>query len=540
MNIHSRATFRSFTALSAALVVGACSSSGGDPSSSSNPTEGASPTAAVDAGANADAPKAKPVTGTPVSDEITEQYGVFVSPQGSDKGAGTRASTLATVQAGIDRGKELGKRVYVCTGTYKEALTLADSVSVIGGLSCGSATWKTGAAPSALEAPTSPAVRAKDIASPTRIEGFAIRSPDAAEPSGSSIGLLADHAPALVIATSTIAAGNGADGANGTNGIQLRQGGSVDGRPSTPPVRCKLSDGFLYETCASYRVPTFAWRTEMGASSVSSTCVGAPGHNGGTSGYGGSGGLREQVFNVPSYWRLYQGSAANETGLGQFSETFNGRAGASRGPAAQAAPIGALGPNGYTPADGNAGADGEAGHGGYGGRGSLDDLPDADDVPAGAVFKGMGGPSGGAGGCPGLAGTAGRGGGASIAAALLESPIVFENVELTSGIAGAGGRGSFGSDPTPGGRPGMNASSNAINAAGPGGGGGAPGVSTHGSHGAALGIYYGGAAPALKATVIKLGRAAPAREPETHTDALGNTRVLPGVPAGLVRDSYTP
>lgn len=177
----------------------------------------------------ADTTKAPPVGGPAASNELTEAFGVFVATSGSDTGDGTRASPLARIQPAIDLAKKLGKRVYVCSGAYQEALVLADSVSIIGGLSCVTSNWKTGAAPTRVESPTSPAILAKDIASPTRIEGLDVSAPNATEPSGSSIGLLADHAGALVIASSKITAGDATKGDDGTEGLALTNAATANG-----------------------------------------------------------------------------------------------------------------------------------------------------------------------------------------------------------------------------------------------------------------------------------------------------------------------
>src|SRR5690606_27505872 len=117
----------------------------------------------------------------------------------------------------IELAKSNARRVYVCAGTYQEALVLSNGVSVIGGFDCSNPNeWKALGGKSRLEAPTSPAVTAAQIDHPTRFEGFEVVAPDGADGSPSSIALLANEATALTVAHATLRAGKGFDGANGT------------------------------------------------------------------------------------------------------------------------------------------------------------------------------------------------------------------------------------------------------------------------------------------------------------------------------------
>ena len=165
-----RSSASSFVVVSLlALTIAACGSSGSDSPPGTEPGAGPNGT---DGGPDAPAPSAPAVTGTPVNDELTDQLGVFVSPTGADNADGTRAHPLARIQPAIDLAHKVGKRVYVCTGVYREALVVADSNSIIGGLDCSGEVWKTGAAHSRVESPTVPAMLAKDIVTATRIEAL--------------------------------------------------------------------------------------------------------------------------------------------------------------------------------------------------------------------------------------------------------------------------------------------------------------------------------------------------------------------------------
>ena len=475
-----------------------------------------------------EAPKAPIVTGTPDKRELTEEFGVFVAPSGRAENPGTTAFPLNTIQAGIELGKRVGKRVYVCTGTYPEALVLADSISIIGGLECTGGGWRFGAPRTRIEAPSSPAIRAKNIASTTRLEGLDVSSPNATAASGSSIGVFADHAAGLVIAGSRITAGDGANGVDGREGTQLTQSGSADGESTVGEAECINN-----VTCTKQAVAAlYPWLKPRGGLGGTGTCAGAPGHDGGAGGYGGSGGLFAPVQSGPTYvWHYYaeaQGMAP-EYGLNQVGRA--GAAGANGTPS-----DGSLSADGYAATHGVAGTDGAPGAGGYGGRGS-NPIKDPGQVRFDAVWRGAGGPGGGAGGCPGLAGTAGTGGGASIAVALVDSPVVLDGTQLAAGRAGSGGRGSFGSDPTAGGRAGENRTSATVNAAGPGGNGGVAGISTNGGNGPSVGVLHSGAAPIVKSgSKITPGPTASSIDARTHQDTLGTAKTIPASPAGISKD----
>ena len=118
-------TNRLFSALVLVLAwaPAACSSFGSDPAAT-GASENVPEPERQDAG-DASPPKAPIVTGTPDASEFNENFGVFVAPSGIAGAAGTRKQPLASIQAGIDLGKSLGKRVYVCGGTFRESLVTA-------------------------------------------------------------------------------------------------------------------------------------------------------------------------------------------------------------------------------------------------------------------------------------------------------------------------------------------------------------------------------------------------------------------------------
>ncbi len=513
--IHSLTT--AFALLALAGVTPACSTFGSDDPSS---PAGSDPSSDGGGGGDgSDAPKAKPVEGTPDSSDINETLGVFVAPSGRADGSGSRERPLATLQAGIELGKKVGKRVYVCTGTYREALTLVDSISIIGGLDCSAPIWKLGAAKSRIESPTSPAIIAKDIASPTRIEGLDVVAPNATEPSSSSIGMQATRSPGLVLASSKITAGSGANGTDGTDGVQLVQQGAVNGTDSLSAAQCINN-----VTCKQFGFQnTWTANTAPGGVSV---CAGAPGHNGLPGGFGGAGELDTPASDFVNYhYDVYA--------VALYGEAKPGTAGSDGVDAPLGSSFGAFGEEGYVPASGNAGTDGSPGSGGRGGRGGNYGLPAPSTVAVGQVWRAASGDAGGGGGCPGLAGTPGTGGGASIALALVDSPLVLDGAELVSSKAGDAGKGAFGSDATAGGTAGVGWTADPIFTGRAGGRGGLAGISTNGSSGPSLGVIHSGAGPKITGTTkIIPGPGGAATDAQVRT-VLGVAKTIPATAAGL-------
>ena len=489
---------RSFTALALLVTTAAtaCGSSAADVTDRAVGDGDASTAPAQQpSGSDTDAggPKAEAVTGTPDNDSITEAAGVFVAPSGNDNTDGTRARPLKTFAAAITTAARVGKIVFACTGTYSEALIVSDSISIIGGLDCADPMrWKTGAVPSRIESPTSPAVTATAITSPTRLEALDIAAPDATSPGASSIGVLADHSPGLTLVGSKIAAGKGANGTDGVAAIPLVESGHPDGY-----------DGYAFGPCATgikginlcldlhYQPIDFT-----GASGGTSKCTGAADHDGLPGGQGGTGGVWEPSGTPAKPWKPVAGLA----GAGAGALAGGGARGARGTDAPAPSELGSLTANGYLPANGSVGSEGKPGAGGAGAKGGdwQEMNAYAAGVTMGTYWHGSGGAGGGAGGCPGLPGGAGTGGGASLGVALVESPIVLDGVAISSSTGGTGGLAAFGGQALTGGR-GGNKFGNPSDA-GRGGDGGFAGASTNGGSGPSIGILSTGAKPVMKGT----------------------------------------
>lgn len=516
-----RSWSRPFTSLVLVLATSAsaaCSSFGtNDDQPSPAPQAGNAAPGAGDA--DASPPKAPVVTGTPDGGELNETLGVFVTVAGRPNAAGTRMDPLASLQAGIDLGRRLGKRVYACAGTYREALVLADSISVIGGLDCSREDWRIGAARTRIEAPASPAVQADGITSATRLEGLDVVSPNAEAPSASSFGLIARESPGLSIVSSRVESGSGQKGADGTEGIQLVQTGTLNGSNGRPQM-----DACFGILCSKSGAPNTAGGTSI--------CSGAAGHDGQAGGYGGTGGLYWWNYNGLE-WRVY-GTLRTLAELRAGGFPAVGIDGAS----APAQTI--LSADGYTASNGSAGTDGARGTAGRGGDGLIPTIVNPPANPPGNVenprWFGNSGAGGGAGGCPGLAGTPGMGGGASIAVLVVGAAIKIEKSDLLAHAGGAGGKGTFGSSPTPGGMPGADYAALANTRGNPGTAGAASGVSGSGAGGPSYGLAFTAASPVLVASTAKAGRGGDGLPEIAAVDALGNAKTIPASASGIAQD----
>jgi len=500
-----------FTASLLPLLLIACA---GSPES----TE-ADPTAKPPARPSTEGPKAPPVQGKPQASDLVESLGVFVTNAGSTTPDGTRARPFASIQQAIDAGKKAGKRVYVCAGSYSEALVVADSISVIGGLDCSKPEWTIGApnARSKVVSPTSPAIIARSIVTATKLSGLGVVAPNATEAGASSIALLAEKSPALSISSSELAAGDGSKGADGADPTLLLQSGSVEGTVALDWAVCEPG------TC-SQKVDGSGW-VKLGPNpGGTSVCGGAADQNGEAGGAGGSGGLwRWEMGAFQKRWVVYDAVSNADSGEVRTSAVGIGGDNGVNGT------LGSLGPDGYVTADGTAGTDGKPGKGGSGGGGSA---PRDSDPPIGTVARGASGAGGGAGGCPGLAGTQGQGGGASIAVALVESPIEIEDCRMTSRAGGASGLGSFGVRPSRGGAaaPGFTLSGNG----GPGGNGGLAGTSGNGGAGPSFGVAHSGGAPVMKgSSSASAGAGGQGASARTRVMGVGGDVTIAATPNGL-------
>lgn len=461
-----------------------------------------------------------PAVGTPAINELTNEFGVFVSATAAASGDGTIDHPFATISAGIERVKDLKLRVYVCAGTYKESLTLVNAVSVIGALSCDGGVWKTGGARVVLQAPTSPAIRAKDIALATRLEGFDVTAPAGTAMSPNSIALIAENATTLTVANTRLTSAKAFDGSDGIDGTPLSLGATANGHNG-------VASGGPY----SLAPPAFTIPYQTGAAGGLGACGGAPGHDGANGGSGGNGATQKCQGNINGacVWVVVSGYNRTDAVVQPSGPGAAGNDGAS------ASMLGAFSAaDGYAPAGGTAGSDGVPGKAGTGGNGGPEWSTAGNAAADNGRYRiGASGPGGGAGGCPGLAGTPGAGGGASIAALAFASPgLTLTAVDLTAGDGGRGGKGTFGSLPQPGATPGT--APTGTTAATGGSSGGRAGFAGNGTGGPSAALAFtGGAvvvAPDTHTTAGTAGAGVPARVNATTNVTIPASASGPAMP----------
>jgi hypothetical protein len=422
-----------------------------------------------------------PLEGTPKVSELDESYGFFVRSDAPVDGDGTRARPFATIGKAIEAAKSIKKRVYVCEGTYREAITIADGISMVGGLDCSTATWALGNAKSRVESPTSPALTAASIKTTTRFERFEVIAPDANGKSASSIAFVAKDAAALTIATSRIFAGNGGSGVDGIEAQPKVDGPDADGSIGASSVRWIMPSGGL-------SIPVAL----DGGAGGKSACGGSAG------GTGGSGGMWKAYYDAVArvvVWSQYRYAA--QYGSGGSGAAVDGSNGSS------ASRAGSFTREGFAPANGTRGTNGSPGRSGAGGDGhaAISQSADTDEI-----WYGIQGSGGGAGGCGGDAGTEGTGGGASIAALVIDGAISVVDSELVAKNGGAGGKGTFGSASTPGGKGAPGRIAAPASAGHDGTAGGSSGISGSGAGGSSVAIVYFGAKPAIDKTTLSVGQ----------------------------------
>jgi hypothetical protein len=524
------------------LAAVACGSSSfsGDDSIPPNDVTGNGNAAAPDASvpANCD------VTTTPAKDGcvVNETLGIFVAPPSADSGAvsdedGTRGHPFSKMQTAIDTAKTQKKRVYACIGNYGEQITLADGVSIFGDLDCNQS-WSVSAKHAVIQSPASPAVRADQIETATRVDSVDMISPDATTAGGSSFALIASEASALTIANATIHAGKAMKGADGAAGVQLANGAAANGASNA---------NSLLEDCSGFseNPVSCTLRHAGGIGGGINQCTGGKAISAGNGGGGGNGignavvtssttfvEFGNQFYMVPTILATNGNpTAANASTAvggtkaaihataagGDPCEGQNGENGASGSNGSSASSGGVISANGFVPADGTAGTDGQPGQGGGGGAGYDYVTETTTSFDYGDSIYFTNGAGGGAGGCPGLAGTAGSGGGASIAVIAVASPMILDTCIVQASDGGDGGKGALGSAAVGGGIGGADVDPGACSTTicsvsqykphtgGNGGSGGQSGYSGSGAGGPSIGIAAHGAQVVLTSTTPTVG-----------------------------------
>jgi hypothetical protein len=433
--------------------------------------------------------------------------------------------------------------VLVCSEDYPEAVQLVDGVSMFGGFDCATDVWKAQPAPARVRATTSPAVSANNIAATTRFEGFEVFAPDhdkdePSESAASSVGLEIHDSKNLTFANTVIYAGTGAPGKAGAEGeANTETSTHTTGEPASPGGR---GNGCPFVVTGCFSNALFF----LGGSGGTSACgKGAGGGPGGSGGYGrfAKPGDPLTIAGFQERGQPLVATPATAQGGPEFCTDY--RSGVLK-PQYGAGDRGANGPDGdngangswalsiagFSAGHGTAGKDGLSAQGGGGGGGekfpSAGFCSNSSSADGFAYHWSSTGGGGGSGGCAGSAGTAGFGGGASIAALIVRSEIVFLKTKLASSQGGAAGKGTLGSDGLAGGTGGAGTESGGRG--GDGGRGGAGGLSGHGAPGPSIALAYTGTRPSLTETELAAGPGG-AGHPALTKQASNGTLTLPAV-----------
>jgi hypothetical protein len=352
------------------------------------------------------------------------------------------------LQAAIHQAGETGKSVIACTGVFEENVVLrGDAVpDLFGGFDCSSG-WRRTDGRTTVRPVTGIPLRIDAVSTGVLVEGFEFEAADAIEPGESSVAAIVTRSEDVVLTGVRLAAGNGADGANGA--------------PAPMP-----SEGTADSGNAAQQL--------LGASAKLCTCGTTSSRGGG----GGDGGAFPQggEDGLPELGAGMSGAVYGEDGTTLLDCARGG--GGTRGADAPLSPPGesALDPGSFTedgawvPAPGAPGPVGVPGQGGGGGRGG----------PTG------GGGGGGCGGCGGEGGKPGQGGGGSFGAIVFESVVAIVHSEIETRSGGRGGAGAPGQDGQPGGPGGDDVGNGCYG--GDGGTGGKGGGGGGGAGGSSVGI----------------------------------------------------
>ncbi|WP_437741690.1 PGRS family protein [Sorangium sp. So ce1504] len=456
------------------------------------------------------------------SSSVSDTCGVFVSSSGDDENGATKDAPVKTVGKALALAeKSRTRRVYACAETFEEAVEVAGSVTIYGGLDCASGwAWagdqrKTVLTARAGEIPlvvrsggTEATVRVEDV----HVQARGIDPEDVALVGASSIAAVAEDV-SVELARCMLEAGDAAAGVDGALYEVSAMGGAMGNSGNTACSEDFVDPGASAKNDCG---------TPEDASDDSSGGLGGVGAA--ETGFSGTEGSPGETLN-----------GGKGEGAAVCTEGAAGAEGAAGEAGAGAIGLGEISASGYAGVTGRDGARGSTAQGGGGGGGAkggagADKCPN--EASAGGASGGSGGAggcggaggrgggasggSGGAGGCGGAGGRGGGAGGASIALISLNAALSFEEVTLKTGRGGAGGKGGAGQEGGAGGAGGPGGTkpeeATALHdacAGGAGGKGGAGGPGGGGRGGHTLGIAYKGAAPPVEGATVELGDAGP-------------------------------
>jgi len=410
---------------------------------------------------------------------------VFVAVDGDDSGPGTLEAPLATLEAAIALSRAENKDVYVCNGSYEQAVTIRESgVRLFGGYACDLGGRRVPDR-ARFHARTTVPLKVQGVRDVV-LDRLAFVASDASAFEGSSVAGVIENSTGIELRRVELQSGDAGPGRDGTMGIAL------DGRGPTGASGGTACNELL---CADYG--------RGGYFESAPSCEG--GERPEPGGAGGDGG-HEAVLAEAGH------SSPSGVAGGLVSDILAERDGQSGGEGARGEvgssstrPIGELTGSTYVPSNvGSLGGYGRSGRGGGGGAG-IRALHQGDLC----CKPGHGGSQGGFGGCGGRPGSGGTGGGASIALVVIQSDVTLTWTRLVSGDGGKGGAGGPGGSAQTGGLGGdvyTTKSGRLSGVGGLGGPGGPGGSGGPGGGGPSLGLALSGSPrPHLEGVQVLLG-----------------------------------
>ena len=472
-------------------------------------------------------------TGTPVCNPsanpaaeacvISNEYGLFVAPGGTNTGNGTREKPFPSLSKALEvAGAGALKRIYVCAAPYTESDTLVipNRVEIYGGFDCSDWSYAVNVNQRAFITSSKSVAAMVDAAKlGVILQDMRLDASDApANSSGSSsFGLMINDSSALLERVE-IRAGKATAGKDGDAGVM--------GAPGTDSSATQNGSA----ACAAMPAEGTA---------VAQSMCGSKGGKGGVGflsldGAPGTSGFPSSFVSTPE--QMNGGAGAKQVGPAVFGQDGSlGYPGNPGSHGASAPSIGSFSAQSFTIASGGNGSDGHTGQGGGGGGASKGN----------GACTGASGAAGGMGGCGGTAATGGSGGGASIAVLSWNSAITLDACSLIASDGGAGGRGGAAGAGGPGKDGGKGGSGNAnigdAGKGGKGGYGGRGGSGAGGSGGPSIALFYSGSvpilmnAPTLTASPTKAAKGAGGQVDLTDPDSKA-----PDGSVGITAAMYTP
>lgn len=459
---------------------------------------------------------------------------VFVSPNGSDDAAGTREEPVLTIGKALELAAEGGLSVYVCNGTYEEAVRLTTGATIVGGYDCTNG-WRRDRNQAIVEPASGIPLKVIGVDAKVYIERIAFRAPDGSTPGQSSQAASIVDSSDVSLYRVELSAGNGANAAHAVKGTDASQTlppkGSKGADTSTVP--CNYGDGGV---CAFYAVGG-------GSSLATTTCEDVDGQTiTFRASLGGRGAnIYTAGYRAPSCASMTGGNPALpqlRVGSGLWVDIGGSQYGASGSPGSDGAPassgFGSVEGGRYQAtnvgSDGTRGAPGKPGLGGAGGM----SYASGSGGLCGQFYPGSGGGQGGLPGCGGGGAKGAGAGGGSIGLVIQNSSVVLDSVVINTRNGGRGGDGASGGLGQLGGQGGDGglASTASTSLAGKpgsaGGAGGRGGDGGPGGGGPSIGIIYMGTAPALGHVVFGVGAPGSGGKPVSGAAA----------PAGIKAEIY--